>query len=209
MKKTIYYTLFLFLGLLVTLAIFGYVNKPEPPDSAQGVETRNEQQDGMAGRPDEGSAHVFNISNNTNISNPSDMNSPTDKKQSNPYYSRTDKSKLSVSDAEWKRVLLNDLYEVSRKKGTERSFTGKYWDYTGKGTYYCAACGNLLFRSDAKFASECGWPSFFEQSDPKSVVFHEDHSFGMDRTEASAAAAADILGTCLTMDLSLPGNAIA
>jgi peptide methionine sulfoxide reductase msrA/msrB len=117
-------------------------------------------------------------------SNTIEMKSTNDKKPLNPYYSRTDHSKLHVSNAEWKKVLPAELYEVARNKATERSFTGKYWNFTGKGTYYCAACGNKLFRSDAKFASECGWPSFFEQSDPQSVIFQPDHSYGMNRTEA-------------------------
>lgn len=116
--------------------------------------------------------------------NRSVMNSSDDTKQGNPYYSRTDPSKLSLPDSEWRKVLPRDLYEVARNKATERAFTGKYWDYTGNGTYYCAACGNKLFRSDAKFSSECGWPSFFEQSGPGSVVFKPDHSYGMNRTEA-------------------------
>ncbi len=122
------------------------------------------------------------------------MNSSNDKKPGNPYYSRTDQSKLNVSDAEWKKVLPADLYEVARNKATDRSFTGKYWDFTGKGTYYCAACGNRLFRSDAKFASQCGWPSFFEQLNPQSVVFHEDHSYGMSRTEALCGRCGSHLG---------------
>ncbi len=122
------------------------------------------------------------------------MDNTNDKKSGNPYYSRTDQTKLNVSDAEWKRVLPHDLYEVSRNKATERSFTGKYWDFTGKGTYYCAACGLRLFRSDAKFASECGWPSFFEQIDSKSVTFHEDNSYGMHRTEALCGRCGGHLG---------------
>ncbi len=124
----------------------------------------------------------------------SKMNSSRDNKTGNPYYSRTDQKKLNIPDSEWERVLPHDLYEVARNKATERSFTGKYWDFTGKGTYYCAACGFRLFRSDAKFASECGWPSFFEQIDPKSVLFHEDHSFGMNRTEALCGRCGSHLG---------------
>jgi peptide methionine sulfoxide reductase msrA/msrB len=112
------------------------------------------------------------------------MNPSNDKKPGNPYYSRTDHTKLNVSNAEWKKVLPPDLFEVARNKATESSFTGKYWNFTGKGTYYCAACGNKLFRSDAKFASECGWPSFYEQTDPNSVIFQSDRSYGMNRTEA-------------------------
>lgn len=121
--------------------------------------------------------------------------SPQDNhKPNNPYYSRTDRTRLNVADAEWKRVLPPDLYEISRHAATERAFTGKYWNYTGKGTYYCAACGNRLFRSDAKFASECGWPSFFEQLDPSSVVFKADHSHGMNRTEALCGRCGGHLG---------------
>ncbi|RNI25779.1 peptide-methionine (R)-S-oxide reductase MsrB [Rufibacter latericius] len=108
----------------------------------------------------------------------------TDPQQTkNPYYSRTDTTKLHVSDAEWKKVLSPDVYYISRKKGTERAFTGKLWNFTGRGTYYCAACGNKLFRSDAKFASDCGWPSFFETIRKKAVIYQADNSFGMERIE--------------------------
>jgi peptide methionine sulfoxide reductase msrA/msrB len=102
----------------------------------------------------------------------------------NPYYSRNDTNQLHLSDAEWKKVLSPALYEVSRNKDTERAFTGKLWNFTGKGTYFCAACGNPLFRSDAKFASTCGWPSFFEQMNKNSVVYQQDNSYGMNRIEA-------------------------
>ena len=105
-------------------------------------------------------------------------------KTGNPYYSNTDTTKLNLTDAEWKKVLPVEVYEVSRHGDTERPFTGKYWDSDEKGTYYCAACGNKLFRSDAKFSSTCGWPSFFEQDNKNSVVYKEDNSFGMKRTEA-------------------------
>lgn len=105
------------------------------------------------------------------------------KKVVNPYYSRTDTRTLHVSDAQWKKVLNHALYLTSRKNNTEMAFTGKYNDFDGIGTYYCAACGNALFRSDAKFASTCGWPSFFETIRPKSVIYKEDDSYGMVRTE--------------------------
>lgn len=110
------------------------------------------------------------------------------------YYSHTDKTKLNLNDAEWKKILSEDLYLVSRKANTEGSFTGKYWNFTGKGTYYCAACGNILFRSDAKFASSCGWPSFFEQKDKSSIVFKTDNSYGMDRIEALCGRCGGHLG---------------
>lgn len=107
----------------------------------------------------------------------------TNMSQTNPYYSRTDTTRLNISDTEWKKVLPPDVYYIAREKGTERAFTGKYWDFEGTGTYYCAACGNPLFKSDSKFASSCGWPSFFEAMRPNSVIYHPDYSYGMNRIE--------------------------
>lgn len=104
-------------------------------------------------------------------------------KTMNPYYSRTDTTRLQVTDAEWKKILAPDLYEVARNKATERAFTGKYWDQDIKGTYYCAVCGNQLFRSDSKFSSSCGWPSFFESVRPNATIYVPDNSHGMRRTE--------------------------
>lgn len=101
----------------------------------------------------------------------------------NPYYSRTDTKILKVSNANWKKVLNENLYAVSRLNNTEMAFTGKYNNFDGLGTYYCAACGNALFKSDAKFASTCGWPSFFETIRPKSVIYKRDDSYNMERTE--------------------------
>ena len=102
--------------------------------------------------------------------NQSSLNMNSTDKPNNPYYSHTDTTKLNLSDAEWKKILSPELYEVSRHAATERPFTGKYWNADVKGTYYCAACGRELFRSEAKFASTCGWPSFFEQEDKSSTV---------------------------------------
>ena len=105
-------------------------------------------------------------------------------KPNNPYYSNTDTSKLKLEDSVWKKILPPEVYEVSRHADTERPFTGKYWNTEEKGTYYCAACGNKLFRSDAKFSSSCGWPSFFEQENTNSVIYKEDNTYGMQRIEA-------------------------
>jgi peptide-methionine (R)-S-oxide reductase len=115
-------------------------------------------------------------------------------KPGNPYYSNTDTKKLNVSNAEWKKVLPEDVYAVMREADTERPFTGKYWNTDEKGTYYCASCGNLLFRSTAKFSSSCGWPSFFEQENKKSIVFKEDNSLGMERIEALCGRCGGHLG---------------
>ena len=102
----------------------------------------------------------------------------------NPYYSRTSTEKLKVSDEDWKKVLPEDLYAVARNADTERAFTGKMWSSETKGTYYCATCGNQLFRSNQKFTSSCGWPSFFEQENKSSITFKDDNSYGMKRIEA-------------------------
>lgn len=115
-------------------------------------------------------------------------------KPKNPYYSHTDTKKLNLPDSVWKKVLPEDVYEISRHAETERAFTGKYWDFTGKGTYYCAACGNKLFRSDAKFASQCGWPSFFEQDNKNSTIEKPDNSLGMERIEVLCGRCGGHLG---------------
>lgn len=125
------------------------------------------------------------------------MNKPDQEKSektNNPYYSHTDTAKLVLSDEEWRKVLPEDVYEVARQASTERAFTGKYWDYEGIGTYYCAACGNLLFRSDAKFASSCGWPSFFEAKRANSVIYKPDNAFGMVRVEVLCGRCESHLG---------------
>jgi len=115
-------------------------------------------------------------------------------KPKNPIYSNTDTTRLNLSDAEWKKILPADLYEVSRHAATERAFTGKYWNADLKGTYFCAACGRKLFRSEAKFASTCGWPSFFEQDDQNSTVLRRDNSLGMERTEVLCGRCGGHLG---------------
>lgn len=103
--------------------------------------------------------------------------------KNNPYYSRTDTTTLNVSDAEWKKILPKEVYNIAREQGTEWAFSGKYWKTDTKGMYYCAVCGNQLFRSDAKFASSCGWPSFYEAIRPNSVKYNDDNSHGMSRIE--------------------------
>jgi len=112
----------------------------------------------------------------------------------NPYYSRTETAKLDVPDATWKKILPEDVYAVAREADTERAFTGKYWDFEGIGTYYCAVCGNKLFRSDSKFASSCGWPSFFEASRTDAVTYRDDTSFGMNRIEVLCTRCGSHLG---------------
>jgi peptide-methionine (R)-S-oxide reductase len=112
----------------------------------------------------------------------------------NPYYSNTDTKPVKVSNAVWKKILSPELYAVAREQATEQPFTGQYWNQDAKGTYYCAVCGNVLFKSDAKFSSTCGWPSFFEPIGKKSVIYREDNSHGMQRTEVICARCGSHLG---------------
>ena len=106
-------------------------------------------------------------------------------KKDNPLYSTTDDTRLTANNEEWKKVLSADLYHIAREKGTERAFTGKFWDHDEVGTYYCAACGNPLFRSNGKFESSCGWPSFFEPITKESIIYAPDNTYGMKRTEVT------------------------
>lgn len=86
-------------------------------------------------------------------------------------------------DNYWKGKLTELQYSVTREKGTERPFTGTYWNFFEKGTYSCVCCGAKLFESDSKFASSCGWPSFFDSKYMENIVFHQDNSHNMIRTE--------------------------
>src|SRR5919197_130363 len=99
-----------------------------------------------------------------------------------------------VSDDEWRSRLTPEQYRVLREKGTERAFTGSLWNEHRPGTYVCAGCGTPLFRSDAKYESGTGWPSFFEPVDPNAVATEEDRSLFMVRTEAMCAAGGGHLG---------------
>jgi peptide-methionine (R)-S-oxide reductase len=98
------------------------------------------------------------------------------------------------SDEDWKKELTQEQYHILREKGTERAFTGKYWDLHELGTYICAACGTELFESDTKFDSGCGWPSYFEPIDSNRIIYKEDKSFGMTRTEVICAVCNGHLG---------------
>ena len=91
--------------------------------------------------------------------------------------------KFEKSDAEWKTILTPEQYEVTRRKGTERAFTGNYWNLHDRGTYHCVCCGTPLFSSETKFDSRTGWPSFWAPAGEESIRTVADTSYGMVRVE--------------------------
>ena len=95
--------------------------------------------------------------------------------------------KVEKTEEEWREQLAPDQYEVCRKKGTERAFTGRYWDTKEAGIYRCVCCGQDLFSSTTKYDSGTGWPSFWEPIDPDRVSTEEDDSQGMRRTEVTCS----------------------
>ena len=98
------------------------------------------------------------------------------------------------SDAQWREELTPAEYQVLRQAGTERPFTGEYWDSTQEGVYECRACGAELFTSREKFGSNCGWPSFYAPLAEGSVKYLHDRSLGMDRIEVRCTACDSHLG---------------
>jgi len=99
-----------------------------------------------------------------------------------------------MTDEEWRRELTPEQYRILRQKGTERAFTGAYWDSKKEGVYRCAGCGAVLFDSASKFESGTGWPSFTAPADAANVAAHEDGTFGMRRTEVVCAKCGGHLG---------------
>jgi peptide-methionine (R)-S-oxide reductase len=102
--------------------------------------------------------------------------------------------RVQKSDAEWQEQLTPQEYAVLRQAGTERPFTGEYVDTKTEGVYRCRACGVELFRSDTKFDSHCGWPSFYDPADSDAVELLTDRSFGMTRTEVRCKNCGSHLG---------------
>jgi peptide-methionine (R)-S-oxide reductase len=98
------------------------------------------------------------------------------------------------TDTDYKKDLTAEQYHVTREKGTERAFTGKYWNTKTPGTYKCVCCGQELFSSEAKFDSGTGWPSFTEPSEEGHVATHVDTSYGMVRTEVTCSRCGAHLG---------------
>ena len=115
-------------------------------------------------------------------------------KKNNPVYSTSDTSKLNMSEEEWKKILPSDVFYIAQQKGKERPWNSKFEKFKEVGTYYCAACGNALFKSDTKFDSGCGWPSFYEPISKGSIIYTPDNTHGMERTEVQCGRCKAHLG---------------
>ncbi len=102
--------------------------------------------------------------------------------------------KIHKTDLEWQAALTPEQFSVTRRKGTERAFTGEYWNNHERGLYSCVCCGAVLFNSDAKFESGTGWPSFFQPANDTTVAEHSDSDLGIIRTEVSCALCGAHLG---------------
>jgi len=141
-------------------------------------------------------ALLFQQCANSQASHPQKSNSmdTTTNKENNPAYSRTDSSPVNLTDDQWKKVLPKDVYNIARQKGTERPGSSPFEHSKEIGTFYCAVCGNPLFRSDTKFESGCGWPSFYEPISKSSIIYIADHSYGMERTEVECGRCKSHLG---------------
>jgi peptide-methionine (R)-S-oxide reductase len=118
---------------------------------------------------------------NTNMENKDSINS-------------NDNKPIIKSNEEWKKILAPEVYHVAREKGTERPWTSKFENFKEIGTYYCKVCNNALFKSDTKFDSGCGWPSFYEPISKNSMLYEVDKTHGMVRTEVMCGKCKSHLG---------------
>ena len=126
------------------------------------------------------------------------QNSPTNANHTNKQETMEKQTvkneKIKKTEEEWKKQLTPKQYEVTRQRGTERAFTGEYWNTFEDGKYYCVCCGEPLFESETKFESSCGWPSFYAPMDKSNVEESKDTSFGMERTEITCSHCGAHLG---------------
>ena len=115
------------------------------------------------------------------------------KNQIDSFNKNISQKKMKKTEAEWKRILSDQEYQILRKKGTERAFTGKYDGHFQEGVYNCAGCGSQLFESETKYRSGCGWPAFYDTI-PGAVEEHEDNTLGMKRIEITCSKCDGHLG---------------
>lgn len=111
-----------------------------------------------------------------------------------PVFDKNDNKPVVLSNEEWRKILPDEVYKIAREKGTERPWTSKFEKFSEIGTYYCAACGNGLFKSDTKFDSGCGWPSFYEPISKSAIIYTPDNAHGMARTEVQCGKCKAHLG---------------
>lgn len=116
----------------------------------------------------------------------------SDKK--NKYYIPNRLDSIVLPNTEWQQVLSPEVYQIARLKGTERPFSSPIETSHEVGVYHCIACGNPLFKSNAKFESGCGWPSFFEPISKGAIIYTPDHTHGMERTEVQCGKCKAHLG---------------
>lgn len=107
---------------------------------------------------------------------------------------KNDTVKVIKSDEEWRTLLTPMQFHILREKGTERAFAGEYDNFFGSGHYECAACGNVLFESDTKYNSGCGWPAFYDKASEDNIITRSDRSNGMNRTEVLCGKCESHLG---------------
>ncbi|MEP6673500.1 MAG: peptide-methionine (R)-S-oxide reductase MsrB [Ferruginibacter sp.] len=115
-------------------------------------------------------------------------------KKDSSFYSKTDTAQVELDNEALKKDLPADVYHVAREKGTERPWSSAFETSKEIGTYYCAVCGNALFKSDTKFESGCGWPSFYEPVSKSSIIYLPDNTHGMKRTEVECGRCKSHLG---------------